>query len=194
MSSHAAAAEPVILVFGDSLSAGYGLGRDTGWVSLLERQLAQEKLGYRVVNASISGETTAGGVRRIESALAAHHPAVVILELGANDGLRGLPNEQTRDNLNAMIAACKKQRARVLLVGMQLPPNYGIAYTEKFRLIYPQLAVRHNKLALVPFMLEGLADQRDLFQADNFHPNAEAQPLLLQNIWRHLQPLLNVRN
>lgn len=185
----AAWAAPVILVFGDSLSANYGLAVESGWVSLLQQRLTQNHYEYRVVNASISGETTAGGLSRIDSALAAHQPAIVILELGANDGLRGLPLQATRDNLDAMIRACIAGKARVLLVGMRLPPNYGAAYSERFSMIYPDLAKKHHT-ALLPFLLEGMADKRALFQADNLHPTAAAQPAVLENVWKQLKPLL----
>jgi acyl-CoA thioesterase-1 len=177
------------MVFGDSLSAAYGITRESGWVHLLEQRLAEEKFDHPVVNASISGETTAGGRQRIEQSLVQHRPAVVILELGANDGLRGLPLAAMQDNLEAIIQACHRHNARVLLVGMRLPPNYGIAYAEKFQNTYFRLAKRH-KLGAVPFLLEGFADRRDLFQADNLHPTAQAQPLILDNIWRPLRGLL----
>lgn len=187
--SPAALAERVILVFGDSLAAGYGLPPGQGWVSLLESRVRQAKLPYRVVNASISGETTLGGRNRIAEALATHRPAVLVLELGANDGLRGQPLEATRDNLAAVIQAGQRARAAVLLVGMELPPNYGIAYTQKFRELYAGLA-REHRIRLVPFLMEGFADNRDLFQADNIHPNGRAQPLILENVWKELRPLL----
>lgn len=187
--SSVAHAAPTVMVFGDSLSAAYGLAQESGWVHLLEQRLAQEKFGYPVVNASISGETTAGGRQRIEQSLAQHRPAIVIVELGANDGLRGLPLTAMEDNLEAIIRACRRHGARVLLVGMRLPPNYGIAYAQKFQDTYLQLAKRH-KLGPVPFLLEGFADRRELFQADNLHPTAQAQPLILENIWRPLRALL----
>ena len=180
------------MVFGDSLSAAYGLALESGWVHLLEQRLAQEKFGYLVVNASISGETSAGGRQRIEQSLARHRPAIVIVELGANDGLRGLPLTAMEDNLEAIIHACRRHGARVLLVGMRLPPNYGIAYSQKFQDTYLQLAQR-RKLGPVPFLLEGFADRRELFQADNLHPTAQAQPLILENVWRPLRGLLKRR-
>jgi acyl-CoA thioesterase-1 len=185
----AAQAAPVILVFGDSLSASYGIPANKGWVSLLEQRIQQKKSGYRVVNASISGETTSGGRYRIEQVLTEHRPAVVILELGANDGLRGLAIDATASNLDAIIAACLKRKARVLLIGMRLPPNYGRAYASKFQAIYPQMAQRH-KIPLLPFLLEGFADNRELFQADGLHPATTAQPLIMERVWKVLQPLL----
>ncbi len=184
-----AAAAATILVFGDSLSSGYGLPREQGWVSLLERRLQDQKSNYKVVNASISGETTIGGKNRVEAALKAHRPALVILELGANDGLRGQSLELMRANLESMIAACRKFKAKVLLIGMRLPPNYGPAYAEKFQNAFRELAAR-ERLALVPFLLEGFADNRDSFQPDGIHPTAEAQPLILETVWKGLQPML----
>ncbi len=189
LAAPAALAERVILVFGDSLSSGYGLPAGEGWASLLEGRLREAKLPYRVVNASISGETSIGGRNRIAGALSAHRPAVLVLELGVNDGLRGQPLQATRDNLAAMIQAAKQARAAVLLVGMELPPNYGIAYTKKFREIYGGVA-REHRVRLVPFLMQGFADDRDLFQADAIHPNGRAQPLMLDNLWKELRPLL----
>lgn len=184
-----AQAAPVILIYGDSLSAGYGLPQNAGWANLLAHRLQQKKLNYHVVNASISGETTLGGLYRIEQTLATHKPAIVIVELGANDGLRGLSLDATRNNLNGIIQACRKHKAKVVIVGMQLPPNYGKTYTEKFQRNYVDLA-KSYKLRLVPFMMEGFAGRRELFQGDNLHPTVEAQPLILDNIWKALQPLL----
>lgn len=178
-----------LLVFGDSLSAGYGLPLDRGWVSLLERKLRDSRLDYKVVNASISGETTAGGRTRIDGVLKAHRPAIVILALGANDGLRGHSLESLRANLEAMIEACRKMKADVVLVGMRLPPNYGPAYTEKFRQTYADIA-RNRKLPALPFLLEGFAEKREYFQADGLHPTAEAQPLIAETVWKALRPLL----
>ena len=180
---------PVILVFGDSLSAEYGLARSAGWAALLDARLKQKRLHYSVVNASISGETTSGGAARIDAALQQHRPAVIIIELGGNDGLRGLALDATRANLTRMIEASNQSGAKVLLAGMQLPPNYGRAYAEGFRALYAGLAQRH-KAALVPFFLDGVAEQRELFQADGIHPTAAAQPRLLDNLWRGLAPLL----
>ena len=178
-----------ILVFGDSLSAGYGLAQGEGWVDLLGQRLQREKLGYDVVNASISGETTLGGRNRIEAALQEHKPAVVIVELGANDGLRGSAVETTRANLIAIVAACHKAGAKVLLVGMRIPPNYGPVYTRRFEAMFAEVA-RQQNTSLVPFMLEGFADKRDLFQADGIHPAAQAQPRILDNIYKRLRALL----
>ena len=185
----AAAAAATILVYGDSLSAGYGLPREQGWVHLLEQRLRAEKFDYKVVNASISGETTLGGLGRIEAALKTHRPALVIVELGANDGLRGATPESIRRNLEAITDACRRARARVLLVGIRLPPNYGTAYTEKFHEVFNTVA-RGRKLPLVPFLLDGFADDRKLFLDDGIHPNAAAQPLILDTVWKELKPLL----
>lgn len=187
--SGAAQAAPVILVFGDSLAAAYGIAADKGWVALLDRQLQQRHPGYRVINASISGETTSGGRYRIKQALAEHQPSVVILELGANDGLRGLPLAAASANLDAIITACRNRKAGVLLIGMRLPPNYGPAYAGGFGRMYEQLAQRH-KIPLLPFLLEGFADKPELFQADGLHPAADAQPLIMERVWTRLQPLL----
>ncbi len=182
-------AAQTILVFGDSLSAGYGLPQNTGWVSLLEQKLKQKKLNYKVVNASISGETTTGGLYRIEKTLALHKPKLAIIELGANDGLRGLSLQATQSNLEGILQACQQHKADVLIIGMRLPPNYGRAYTEKFQNIFLKIA-QNSKSPLVPFMLEGFADRRELFQLDGLHPNVEAQQLVLNNVWRKLQPML----
>jgi acyl-CoA thioesterase-1 len=178
-----------VLVYGDSLSAGYGLPREQGWAALLARRLQQERLDYKVANASISGETTLGGLNRIEAALKAHRPAVVILALGANDGLRGQDLDAMRRNLEAIVAACRRAGARVLLVGMRLPPNYGTDYAGKFHRTFVELAAQ-RKLPLVPFLLEGFADKPAFFQADGIHPTAEAQPLMLDTVWKALRPLL----
>jgi acyl-CoA thioesterase I len=189
----AAAAAPAfaatLMVFGDSLSAGYGLKPGEGWVSLLEQRLQKEKLDYKVVNASISGETTTGGRNRIADALKTHRPSVVIVELGANDGLRGGTVETTKANLEAIVDASHKARARIVLVGIHLPPNYGMAYTDKFRQVFPDVA-RQKKTALVPFLFEGFADKPDYFQADGLHPAPNAQPIMLDLVWKALQPLL----
>jgi acyl-CoA thioesterase-1 len=176
-----------ILVFGDSLSAGYGIARDDSWVNLLQQELKNHPTGYEVVNASISGETTAGGLRRMGKALQQHAPAVVIIELGANDGLRGTTLAETEKNLHEIIAQSRKANAKVLLLGIQLPPNYGMEFTKQFRAIYTKLAQRH-KVALVPFMLEGIAPEQ--FLADNLHPNAAGQPVILRNVLPALLPLL----
>ena len=177
------------MVLGDSLSAGYGLKPGEGWVSLLEQRLQKERPDYKVANASISGETTLGGRNRIEGALSTHRPSIVIVELGANDGLRGGTVEQARVNLEAIVDACRKSGARVVLVGIQLPPNYGMAYTDKFRQVFPEVA-RKKKTALVPFLFEGFADKPDYFQADGLHPAPIAQPLMLDLVWKPLRPLL----
>ena len=176
-------------MFGDSLSAAYGMPAARGWVALLEEKLKRERADYSVANASISGETSAGGRARIDEALARHKPAVLILELGANDGLRGLPLAQMRTNLGAIIERAQKSGARVLLVGMRVPPNYGEEYAERFSGAFTALARRH-KTALVPFLLEGFADKPELFQPDRIHPLAEAQPLILERVWPRLAPLL----
>ena len=185
----AVAAGKSILIFGDSLSAAYGIARSQGWVALLEDRLKRERVDYSVVNASISGETSAGGRARLDAALERHRPAVVILELGANDGLRGLPVAQMRANLAAMIEGAQKSGARVLLIGMKVPPNYGPEYAEAFERAYGELARRH-KVALLPFLLEGFAEKQEYFQPDRIHPTAEAQPLIADRVWRALRPLL----
>jgi acyl-CoA thioesterase I len=183
------AAAATILVFGDSLSAGYGLPVEQGWVSLLERKLHDENPDYKVVNASLSGETTSGGRTRIDAALKTHRPAIVILALGANDGLRGQNLDTMRANLEALIEACRKVKSEVLLIGMRLPPNYGPAYTEKFRSVFGNIA-RDRKLPPVPFLLEGFAEKSGYFQADGVHPNAQAQPIIADTVWKALRPLL----
>lgn len=180
-----------LLVWGDSLSAGYGLRAQDAWPSLLERKLNESgKPPLKVVNASISGETTAGGRSRLAAALQMHRPSLVIIELGANDGLRGLPIPAMQANLQAMIEASREAGAKVLLVGMRMPPNYGPDYTARFEKTYRELA-RIHKVRLVPFMMQGFADKRDYFQADGIHPTAAAQPLILESIWRELKPLLH---
>jgi acyl-CoA thioesterase-1 len=178
-----------ILVFGDSLSAGYGLPTGSGWVSLLEHRLKRDRLDYTVVNASISGETTLGGRNRIAAALAEHQPAVVIVQLGANDGLRGNSIEITRRNLIAIVEASRKSGAKVLLVGMRIPPNYGQVYTRRFEALFAEVA-RQQNASLVPFMLQGFADKREWFQSDGVHPAVEAQPRILDNIYRRLRAML----
>jgi acyl-CoA thioesterase-1 len=182
-------ASKTVLVLGDSLSAEYGLARGAGWVTLLEKRLKTEKIDAAIVNASISGETTSGGKVRLPDLLDQHRPGVVVIELGGNDGLRGLPLSAAEANLRAMITASQKADAKVLLVGMQIPPNYGREYTEKFYALYNKLA-RETKVTLVPFLLEGVANQPELFQADRIHPVAEAQLIMLNNIWPHLRSLL----
>jgi len=187
-SSGGAIAAPTILVYGDSLSSAYGIPQSAGWVALLGERLKQRKSNYTVVNASISGETSAGGAARIGKTLAASKPAIVIVQLGANDGLRGLPVEQMKKNLTAIVQAAKREGARVMLVGMKLPPNYGVPYINTFRAAFADVA-RDERVAFVPFLLEGL-DQREQFQADAIHPTAEAQPILLENVWRKLATLV----
>ena len=186
----APAETPVILVFGDSISAGYGLSRvEQGWVTLLQTRLKDEDYGYQVVNASVSGETTAGGLARLPRALDLHKPKIVILELGGNDGLRALPIAQMRANLVRMVDLASAAGAKVLLLGIRMPPNYGPEYTEQFRLCYSDLA-RDKKLPLVPFLLNDVAQFPNLMQADGIHPNALGQPTLLANVWPSLKPLL----
>ena len=189
----AAAAEPApvrkVLVMGDSLSAAYGLTPAQGWVALTDARLRERQPGWRIANASISGETTAGGASRIAGELARHKPAVVVIELGANDGLRGLPLEQTRANLERMIVAAKQAGARVLLLGMRMPPNFGPQYTRGFERNYSDLAKAHDT-ALLPFLLEPIATDREAFQSDNLHPVADAQPKLRDHVWPALVPLL----
>ena len=180
---------PVILVVGDNLSSGYGVKVDATWVALLEKKLAGQGYVYQVVNASVSGETTGGGRARLARALQLHRPAIVLLELGGNDGLRGLPVRQMRDNLEAMIAQVRAANARPVLLGMRMPPNYGPTYTEGFHAAFGELAKKHS-LPLVPFFLEGVAFNTKLMQPDGLHPNTEAQPILLDNVWPTLQPLL----
>jgi len=181
---------PVILVFGDSISAGYGLSAPTqGWAALLQAKLKAQGYGYEVVNASVSGETTAGGLARLPRALEVHHPAIVILELGGNDGLRALPAAQLRANLERMADLSAAAGAKVLLLGIRIPPNYGPEYSAQFAAVYPALA-HDKKLPLVPFLLKGIALSPDLMQADGIHPNQSGQPLLLDNVWPALQPLL----
>lgn len=178
-----------ILVVGDSISAGYGLKVEEGWVNLLQLRLRAQGYGYRVINASVSGETTAGGLSRLPRALALHRPALVILELGGNDGLRGLPLATTRDNLERMVRLSLQSHAAVLLVGMKIPPNYGPRYTDEFAQVFSNLA-RQRKLPLVPFFLDRVALKPALMQADGIHPTAAGQPLLLESLWPTLLPLL----
>ncbi len=185
MSGAMAASTNTVMVFGDSLSANYGMPTEAGWVTLLKERLQSQSPVYQVVNASISGETTLGGRNRIEQALETHHPDIVILGLGANDGLRGSSINSIYDNLKAIIEACQKNNALVLLVGMQLPPNYGIAYTQKFRDIFPQLAKTYQ-IKLVPFLLAGFGDKREFFQSDGIHPNITAQERIVDNVWEVL--------
>jgi acyl-CoA thioesterase I len=185
----ARAQTPVILVFGDSLSAGYGLPQGKGWVDLLQQRLEQQRLRYKVVNASISGETTLGGRNRLAQALAEHRPRLVIIELGPNDGLRGQPLQAMRENLEQMVRASQAAQAKVLLVGMRIPPNYGPDYTKKFHDTFAAVS-KSTGAALVPFVLEGFAERRELFQNDGIHPDVEAQALMLENVWKPLRPML----
>lgn len=189
-----AAAKPAqqartVLVMGDSLSAGYGLAATEGWVALTADRIAKNKPGWRVVNASISGETTAGGAARIVDAVVRHKPAVVVIELGTNDGLRGLPLRETKINLARMIGASKSVGAKVLLIGMRIPPNYGPEYTQGFERNYTDLAKQFD-VALLPFLLQPIASERANFQNDNLHPVASAQPKLRDHVWTALEPLL----
>jgi acyl-CoA thioesterase-1 len=176
-------------VYGDSLSSAYGMPERHGWVALLEARLKREKPDYSVVNASISGETTAGGLARLSKVLERTRPAIIVLELGANDGLRGLPVAAMKKNLAAMIERARKAGARVLLVGMRMPPNYGPEYAEAFERAFAETA-RQHRAALLPFLLEGFADRQEMFQPDRIHPTEKAQPLVLGNVWKALAPLL----
>ena len=181
-----------LLVLGDSLSAEYGLERGRGWANLLQQRLQRDKLDTTVINASISGDTTIGGKNRLPALMEQHKPQVLVIELGSNDALRGLPLKSSQDNLQAMINLAQQYKARVLLVGMQIPPNYGPDYTRRFAEMYQTLA-RQNKVALVPFFMEGIAADLSLFQADRIHPNEQAQPRLLENVWPQLKPLLGLK-
>ena len=189
----AARAAQTILVLGDSISSGYGLAQGEGWVALLEQRIEREKLDYRVVNASIAGETTLGGLNRISAAIEEHQPAVVVVALGGNDGLRGNPLEEIRRNLIAIVKACRTAGAKVVIAGMRIPPNYGPVYTRRFQGLFAEVA-RQQNVSLVPFMLQGFADDRTMFQADGMHPAAGAQPRILDNIYRRLRPLLLPRS
>jgi acyl-CoA thioesterase-1 len=182
---------PVILVLGDSLSAEYGLARGTGWVHLLEQQLEKDKSSWTVFNASISGETSSGGMSRLPSLLTQKQPGIVMIELGANDALRGLPIAQTETNLRRMIQMSKKSGARVLLFGIQIPTNYGQSYTTQFKKLYQQLA-NEEQIELLPFFLEGVATKPELFQADRLHPNVKAQSILFKNVWGSMAPYSNL--
>jgi acyl-CoA thioesterase I len=184
-----ASAGGTILVFGDSLSAGYGISPEQGWVTLLTQRLQQQGYGYQIVNASVSGETTSGGVERMPRALQLHRPQLVILELGGNDGLRGLPLAAARENLARMVQLSQQAGARVLLVGIRIPPNYGPRYTEDFARMYGDLASQYH-LPLVPFLLEKVALDPTRMQEDGVHPNASGELPVLDNVWPYLQPLL----
>jgi len=187
--SAACAAAGTILVFGDSLSAAYGISQKDGWVSLLDERLKQRRPDYSVVNASISGETTSGGAARIRAALDRYRPEVVVVALGGNDGLRGLPVAAMSANLKAIVREAQSHSARVLVVGMRIPPNYGRKYTQEFFDAFAEVA-RDRNAAYVPFMLAGVVDQGELFQPDQIHPTAAAQPLILETVWKGLEPLL----
>lgn len=183
------AASRTIVVLGDSLSAGYGINVQEGWVSLLSRRLASEGYGYKVVNASVTGETTQGGVSRLPRALKMHKPEILILELGGNDGLRGLQLAASRENLQRSITLAKEAGAQVLLVGMMIPPNYGPRYTQEFRDMFGQLGVK-NSIAVVPFLLDRVALNPEFMQDDGIHANAKGQPQMLENLWPRLKPML----
>ena len=184
-----AAAQRSILILGDSISSAYGISQARGWVALLDARLKRERLDYIVANASVSGETTAGGAARLPRALQQHRPAVVVLELGGNDGLRGLPVAEVKRNLSAMIEQSSKAGARVLLLGMRVPPNYGGDYATAFDAVFAELARQHNT-ALVPFLLEDFADDPNAFLPDRIHPTEAVQPLMFERIWKELRPLL----
>lgn len=185
-----ATSKPLILVFGDSLSAAYGIPKEKGWVNLLAQRIKDKQLPYEVANASVSGETTAGSLSRLPAALQQFKPSIVVIELGANDGLRGLPTDAMKNNLEKMIAACKQINARVVLLGMLIPPNYGPQYTNGFKQVYQDLSQTY-KTPFVPFFLDGVSGHSDLVIEDGLHPNVIAQPKLLENVWPTLKPLLN---
>jgi acyl-CoA thioesterase-1 len=187
------AATPTILVMGDSLSAGYGIKVQEGWVNLLSQRLSSQGYDYHVVNASVSGETSSGAKNRFPALLKTHQPAIVILEIGANDGLRGLPTAQMHDNLASMIEIARAQHATVLLVGIQMPPNYGDSYVQSFKEVYSQLA-KTTHVRFVPFFLKDVALKDSLMQADNIHPNEQGQPYLLETLWPELKPLLKQKH
>lgn len=190
--AHAAPGTRTVLIVGDSLSAEYGIAAGTGWVTGLGRKVSGMRPAVKVVNSSISGETTVGGRTRLGALLREHKPQVVVIELGANDALRGLPLSATEDNLADMVKACRSTGAKVLLVGMQLPPNYGKRYSEAFAAVFVRVAQTHQ-VALTPFLLKGVADRpdaRDWFQPDGLHPLAKAHPIMLDNVWQKLAPLL----
>jgi len=191
LSEVSGAQQQTILVFGDSLSAAYGIPRASGWVNLLQQELQRSHPQYKVVNASISGETAIGGRQRIAQALRQHFPNIVILELGANDGLRGTPIADIESNLSAIIQQSRQGNRKVLLVGIQLPPNYGKNYTDQFKALFYRLAQRHH-VELIPFMLENVLPEQ--YQADNLHPTASAQAQILQTIMTKLKPLLKANN
>lgn len=185
----APAAQPVIVVLGDSLSAEYGLPRDTGWVALLRQRLAAERIDYSVANASVSGDTTSGGRARLPAVLQRLKPSIVVVELGANDALRGVPLATTERNLRDIVADARRAQAKVVLVGMYVPPNYGPDYTQKFHAVYTRLS-KDLGVPLVPFLLAGIENKPDMFQSDQIHPAQQAQGVLLDNVWPTLKPLL----
>ncbi len=182
--------KPVIVVLGDSISAEYGLPHGTGWVELMRQRLASQRIDYSVANASISGDTTSGGRARMPELMQRLKPSIVIVELGANDALRGVPLATTEDNLRTIIEQAQQGHAKVVLIGMYIPPNYGPDYTQKFHGLYGQLSKEFH-VQLVPFLLAGIADKPDMFQADQMHPNQQAQSVLLDNVWPTLKPLLH---
>ena len=189
LAAQAAFAARTVLVFGDSLSAAYNLSAGEGWVELLGQRVTRAKLPWRIVNASISAETTAGGASRLAEDMKRNRPAIVVIQLGTNDALRGLPVAGIRDNLERMIRTVRQARAEPVLVGLMIPPNYGIEYANEFRNLYPTLAAKH-RVTLVPFLLEGIADKPELFQRDQLHPTAAAQLRILDNVWPSIEPLL----
>ena len=178
-----------ILVLGDSLSAEYGIGRDKGWVARLQKTLDEKAPGHNLVNASISGDTTSGGLSRLPGTLEKHQPDYVIIELGGNDALRGLPLAMTQSNLKRMTEMAQAKGAKVLLAGMQIPPNYGRDYAQAFMSLYPSVAIEAGA-GLIPFFLEGVAQRMDLFQQDGIHPNEQAQPIMADTVWKYLEPII----
>lgn len=182
-------AKPVIVVLGDSISAEYGLPRDTGWVALMRQRLVDQRIDYSVANASISGDTTSGGRARLPALMQRLKPGIVVVELGANDALRGVPLATTEDNLRTIVEQVQQAHAKVVLIGMYVPPNYGPDYTQKFHGLYGELS-RQFHVPLVPFLLAGIADKPEMFQADQMHPTQQAQPVLLENVWPTIKPLL----
>jgi acyl-CoA thioesterase-1 len=190
---NAVASDRTILVFGDSLSAAYGIRPEQGWVALLTQRLQSQGYGYEIVNASVSGETTSGGLQRLPRALQLHRPGIVVLELGGNDGLRGLPLGTTRENLGQMVRLSQQAGAQLLLVGIRMPPNYGPRYTEEFAGIFPALAKQYH-LPLVPFFLQNVAQDPSRMQEDGVHPNALGEPQVLETLWPYLKPLLKKKS
>ena len=182
-------AEKIILVLGDSLSAEYGIGKGLGWVTGLQKTLDEKAPGHKLVNASISGDTTSGGLSRLPAALEKHQPDYVIIELGGNDALRGLPLTMTQSNLKRMTEMAQAKGAKVLLAGMQIPPNYGREYAQAFKSLYPSVA-NETGAVLIPFFLEGVAQSMDLFQPDGIHPNEQAQPIMANTVWKYLEPMI----